>query len=313
MTYAMCSIVSASYLPKLLVLLRSLAGCGDAAFEIWVACMDDKSLHLTSALGDRFDKISVRPIPLRDIESWPAAMTTDSPLQRCWLLKPHLLLHVLAHVDVPAVLYLDADMYALSQRFVEVYQTPYEALLAPHGDHDFERVPDLSNLHVRFGAINGGCMLFKNSERAKEMLRWVCHRLAAPRQEFAPADTILLSQPFLKQEYREQHAFSALYYMRDDVGFIDDPGIDLGPWRLHGLLADVNGRISVRGRGARYFPLSLFHVHGVELDDAMNVVRRNMTDQVWDDPIVRGLYDGWLQLYRESIELLRQLDPDPNA
>lgn len=313
MTYTMCTIVSANYLPKFLAFLGSLTRCGDAAFEIWVACMDDTSLRLTSALRDHFERLRVRPIPLRDIEGWQAAMATGSAVQHCWSLKPHLLLHVLAHVDVPAVLYLDADMYALSQRFVEVYQTPYAALLAPHGDHDFERVPDLSNLHMRFGAINGGCMLFKNSERAKEMLRWVGERLAAPRAQFAPMDTVLLSQPFLKQEYREQHAFSALYYTHDDVGFIDDPGIDLGPWRLHGLVADVNGRISVRGRDARYFPLSLFHVHGVELDDAMNIVRRNMTDHVWDDPIVRGLYDGWLQLYRESVLLLRELDPDPTA
>jgi hypothetical protein len=36
-----------------------------------------------------------------------------------------------------------------------------------------------------------------------------------------------------------------------------------------------------------------------------------MTNQLWDDPIVRGLYDGWLQLYRESVDLLRQLDAAP--
>jgi hypothetical protein len=310
MTYTLCSIVSSSYLPKLLAFVRSLAMCGDATFEIWIACMDDESQRVLSELRTHFGKISLRPIPLRDITGWQEAVTADSALQRCWSLKPHLLLHVLAQVQQPAVLYLDADMYALSQRFVEMYRTSYEALLAPHGDHDYERVPDLANLHVRFGAINSGCILFKNSERSKQMLRWVCQCLDVPRRQFAPAERILMSQSFLKQEYREQHAFSALYYMHDEVGFIDDPGINLGPWRLHGLLADANGRISVRGNGERYYPLSLFHVHGVEVDEAMKVVRRNMTNQVWDDPIVRGLYDGWLRLYRQSVDLLRQLDAD---
>lgn len=311
MTYTICSIVSSSYLPKLLAFVRSLAMCGDAAFEIWIACVDAESQRVLSELRAHFGKVGLRPIPVRDIEGWQASAAADSALQRCWSLKPHLLLHVLARAQQPAVLYLDADMYALSQRFVQIYRTPYEALLAPHGDHDYERVPDLANLHVRFGAINGGCMLFKNSMRATQMLRWVCRRLDMPRTNFAPAERILMSQSFLKQEYREQHAFSALYYRNDDVGFIDDPGINLGPWRLHGLLADANGRISLRGSGERYYPLSLFHVHGVELDEALQVVRRNLTDQLWDDPIVRGLYDGWLQLYRESVDLLRQLDAAP--
>lgn len=313
MTYTICSIVSSSYLPKLLACVRSLALCGDAAFEIWIACMDDESLRVVSKLRAHFGKITLRPIPARDIKGWQEASAAESALQRCWSLKPHLLLHVLAQAQQPAVLYLDADMYVLSQRFVEMYRTSYEALLTPHGDHDYERVPDLANLHVRFGTINGGCLLFKNSERSQEMLRWLCQRLGLPHTQFAPADRILLSQSFLKQEYREQHAFSALYYMHDDVGFIDDPGINLGPWRLHGLLADANGRVCVRGSGERYYPLSLFHVHGVEVNEAMEVVRRNLTDQMWEDPIVRGLYDGWLRLYRESVELLRGLGAEPSS
>ena len=60
MTYTLCSIVSSSYLPKLLAFARSLAMCGDGAFEIWIACMDDESQRVLSELRAQIGRASCR-------------------------------------------------------------------------------------------------------------------------------------------------------------------------------------------------------------------------------------------------------------
>jgi hypothetical protein len=290
----------------LVAFLQSLALCAQR-FNVTVACVDNASVDALRRLEHYFSRLELTAVPAQSIPGADAARVPESALLTCWSLKPYVLRHLLIERGCQELLYLDADMYVLDDGFVEIFETSFDVLLSPHGDHDFSRVPALANLHVRFGAINGGCMFFRNTPRASRVLDWVCERVAVARPALAPHHQALTTQRFLKQFYREQHAFSAIYYMHDEVGFIDNPGINLGPWHLDALSEDGDGHLVVRGPDGRVHPLLLFHMHGFELDRELRVQRRNMTDDVWERPAVRRIYDGWTRLYAEAWQILARV------
>jgi hypothetical protein len=104
-----CTTLDINYLPRALVLYRSLAEvCGD--FRLRVFCMDDD----TRAILERMALPKLVTVGINELENYDPDLSTVKPIRNsveyCWTAKPSICLYMLeSQPDLDIVTYVEAD------------------------------------------------------------------------------------------------------------------------------------------------------------------------------------------------------------
>ena len=102
-----CTLFDANYLPRALVMYRSLLATGES-FKLYVVCFDDLALDVLNKLK----LANLVAIPLGNFESSAllAIKTQRTAAEYCWTCTPHVIRYVLDTYKLAQVTYLDADL-----------------------------------------------------------------------------------------------------------------------------------------------------------------------------------------------------------
>lgn len=242
--HAFCTMVDIGYLPRLLVMQRSLARQAPG-IPLYVLCMD-------GSVRRTLEHLALPDVVLVDVETLEAERSELRVARRertlpeyCWTVKPALCRHLLerlAHVEMLA--YADADLAFFADPIQLFERFPaWSALIVPHG---WDRV-DWARTH---GEFNAGFVAFRRGAEAEAILEWWGDRCL--EWCFARVE----DGRFADQKYLE--TWSDRF---GGVHVLDEPAAGLAPWNasLHRLERDSDG---VLVDGAR---LIVFHFQSLKL------------------------------------------------
>ncbi len=164
MKQVFCTLFNSFYLPRGLLLYRSLENTG-TDFHLYIFAFDDKAFQLLKKLNLRFATI----ISLQDFED--DKLKTVKPdrtlAEYCWTCTPATIVYVIEKFNEPACTYLDADMY--------FYQNP-EVLFEEMGCNSVllteHRFPPKFNRSTLAGRFCVQFITFKNNSEGLNALYW---------------------------------------------------------------------------------------------------------------------------------------------
>lgn len=164
MKQVFCTLFNSFYLPRGLLLYRSLENTG-TDFHLYIFAFDDKAFQLLKKLNLRFATI----ISLQDFED--DKLKTVKPdrtlAEYCWTCTPATIVYVIEKFNEPACTYLDADMY--------FYQNP-EVLFEEMGSNSVllteHRFPPKFNRSTLAGRFCVQFITFKNNSEGLNALYW---------------------------------------------------------------------------------------------------------------------------------------------
>ncbi len=208
----------------------------------------------------------------------------------CVATKPFLLEGILArHPGVDRVLYLDSDILVLAPFDDLLESVDHSVVLTPHttrpspGGWDRGGFP-VEEIVLRSGLYNGGFVAVDRNEPSVRFLGWWKRRLV---------DGSRMGEPGFSGDQMWLN-FAPLFF--DDVGLLEQPGANVGHWRLH------EGAIEKRDDGFTFGgqPLYFFHFSGWRIDRWREVSRHAS----W----VGERDDDWILLARAYRDRLRAHD-----
>jgi hypothetical protein len=159
-----CTLFDRNYLPRALVLYRSLERVCDS-FVLRALCMDDETLVLLDRLGlPHLRAIAIADL-LREDAELEGARATRSPKEFCWTCTPAICRFVLHdEPDLETITYLDADLCFWSS------PAPLHAELS---GGSIQLVPHRDSQHASdAGIYNVGWNTFRNDENGRSALDW---------------------------------------------------------------------------------------------------------------------------------------------
>jgi hypothetical protein len=254
-TNEFCTLFDVNYLPRALVLYRSLAETC-SSFHLRAYCMDEQS----HALLTRLDLPGVEPVPLWQLEQddpeLAATKAGRTQVEYCWTATPAICLHALSQdASLEAITYLDADLMFFRDPqplFDELGDD--SVLLVPH-----RFAPEHAHLEPLVGVFNVQFMTFRSDARGLEALRWWrerCLEWCYARHE----DGKFGDQKYL-DDWPQRFA---------GVHVLAHPGGGLAPWNVttH-TLTRTDAGLRVDGT-----ELVFFHYHALQLYGGLAAVRR---------------------------------------
>ena len=241
-----CTLFDLNYLPRALVLYRSLKRTGHR-FRLHVFCMD---VQAEEALR-RLDLSGVVVVPLRELEGHDAELERVKPtrtqVEYCWTATPAICLYVLdTKPSVREITYLDADLMFFSDP---------EALFDEMGDAATMIVPHRYAPQHRWkepesGTFNVEWLTFRRDEDGLAALKW-WHDRCIEWCYFRVEDGKMGDQKYL-DEFPTRFA---------RVHVLEHPGGGLAPWNVtNHELGGTPDDVRVDGR-----PLVFFHYHSLRL------------------------------------------------
>lgn len=237
-----CTYFDRGFLIQGLALWHSLRR-HDPAAVLWVLALDEETAAVLTRGGD--DRL--RPVPLAALEADDRGLQavkvkrsraeyyfTLSPCWPRWLLQ--------TQPDLPAVTYLDADLFFFSDPrglFAEMAASGASVAITAH------RFPPALQAYEKWGLYNVGIQIFRNDDRSRAILadwrerclEWCHDRLEGDR--------------FADQKYLDAWPgrFGAA------VQVITHAGVNLAPWNwMQYSITNRNGEIAVGE-----VPLIVFH------------------------------------------------------
>jgi hypothetical protein len=250
-----CTLFDVNYLPRALVLFRSLRETCPG-FRLRAYCMDEKSY----ALLQRLAPVGVEPISLRQLERDDPGLAETragrSQVEYCWTATPSICLHALERdPSLAGITYVDADLMLFSDP---------APLWDELGDGSILLVPHRfghghAHLEPHVGRFNVEFMTFRRDGPGLEALAWWRERCLE----------------WCHQRY-EDGKFGDQKYLDDwperfaGVHVLEHPGGRLAPWNAdeHELTESEDGP-HVDGQ-----PLVFFHFHGLSLFGGLAQLRR---------------------------------------
>jgi SAM-dependent methyltransferase len=241
-----CTLFDVNYLPRGLVLYRSLARfAGD--FRLRAYCMDARTKEVLDGLAlPNLTAVGLEELEERD-PGLKAVKPTRSPVEYFWTATPAICLASLeAEPDLEAITYLDADLMFFGHPapiFDELGDG--SVLITPH-----RYAPQWRHHEARRGTYNVQFLTFRRDENGLAALRWWrerCLEWCYDRVE----DGKMGDQAYLNDwptRFRGVHV-------------LDHPGGGLAPWNVSAhRLERRNGSVAVDDR-----QLVFFHYHGLTL------------------------------------------------
>jgi len=245
-TRQFCTLFDINYLPRGLVLYRSLERTG-TDFRLHVFCMDEESEQVLRRLS--LPRLVV--VPLRELERHDPALLSVKPtrtqVEYCWTATPAVCLYVLdAYPDAAEVTYLDADLMFFSSP---------EALFDEMGDAATMIVPHRYAPEHRWkepesGTFNVEWLTFRRDSDGLAALQW-WHDRCIEWCYFRVEDGKMGDQKYLDE-------FPSRF---GRVHVLEHPGGGLAPWNVTNHKLDgTPEHVLVDGR-----PLVFFHYHSLRL------------------------------------------------
>jgi SAM-dependent methyltransferase len=241
-----CTLFDVNYLPRGLVLYRSLAEeCTD--FRLRVFCMDEDVKQLL----DRLALPRLVPISLAELEAHDPALLAVKPtrtqVEYCWTATPAICLHALEREpELDQITYLDADLMFFADPAPLFDELAGDSvLIVPH-----RYAPRWRHSEETSGRFNVQFLTFKRDERGLAVLRWWhdrCIEWCYARVE----DGKMGDQKYL-DDWPDRFT---------GVHVLEHPGGGLAPWNVGRYeLGRRNGDVFVDGR-----PLIFYHYHSLRL------------------------------------------------
>jgi hypothetical protein len=241
-----CTLFDVNYLPRGLVLYRSLERhCDD--FRLRVFCMDEQTKDLLERL--RLPRLSA--IGLDELEAHDrdllAVKPTRTQVEYCWTATPAVCAYALeTEPELEAITYLDADlMFFRDPEPIWQEFGDDSVLIVPH-----RYAPQWQPHEETSGIYNVEFMTFRRDQRGLEALHWWrdrCIEWCYARHE----DGKFGDQKYL-DDWPERFA---------GVHVLEHPGGGLAPWNVSRYrLEQRDGRIAVDGQ-----ELVFFHYHALRL------------------------------------------------
>ena len=241
-----CTLFDVNYLPRGLVLYRSLERhCPD--FRLRVFCMDARSKELLDRLQlSRLTAIGLDELEAHDTELL-AVKPTRTQVEYCWTATPAVCAYALeTEPDLEAITYLDADLMFF--RDPEPIWQEFggdSVLIVPH-----RYAPQWQPHEETSGTYNVEFMTFRRDERGLEALHWWRDR-CLEWCYFRVEDGKMGDQKYL-DDWPERFA---------GVHVLENPGGGLAPWNVDRYeLARRNGSVLVDDR-----ELVFYHYHSLRL------------------------------------------------
>ncbi|MGH3008133.1 MAG: class I SAM-dependent methyltransferase [Gaiellaceae bacterium] len=307
-----CTLFDVNYLPRGLVLYRSLERhCED--FRLRVFCMDAR----TKQILERLQLPRMTAIGLDELESHDTALAAVKPtrtqVEYCWTATPAVCAYALEREpELDAITYVDADLMFFRDP-EPIWQELGEdsVLIVPHRyAAPYEAKEETS------GTYNVEFMTFRRDERGLEALQWWRER-CLEWCYFRVEDGKMGDQKYL-DDWPQRFA---------GVHVLEHPGAGLAPWNIERYeLARRNGDVLVDGR-----ELVFFHYHSLCLYQGVTPLRAAglLSDEfrytpgpiplVWETDYPVGsderelVWDPYLREFGAALQELRREEPDFNA
>jgi hypothetical protein len=249
-----CTLFDVNYLPRGLVLYRSLERhCDD--FHLRVFCMDAATKELLERLRlPRLTAIGLDELEVHDRELL-TVKPTRTQVEYCWTATPAVCAYALeTEPDLEAITYLDADLMffrdpePIWQEFGED-----SVLIVPH-----RYAPQWQSHEETSGTYNVEFMTFRRDERGLAALHWWRER-CLEWCYFRVEDGKMGDQKYL-DDWPERFA---------GVHVLEHPGAGLAPWNVERYeLARRNGGVLVDD-----WELVFYHYHSLRLYRGITLIR----------------------------------------
>jgi hypothetical protein len=242
-----CTLFDVNYLPRGLVLYRSLERhCGDD-FRLRVFCMDARTKQILDRLRlPRLTAIGLDELEAHDREL-AAVKPTRTQVEYCWTATPAVCAYALeTEPDLEAITYIDADLM--------FFRDP-EPIWQELGDDSILIVPHRYAAPYRAkeetsGTYNVEYMTFRRDERGLEALHWWRDR-CIEWCYFRYEDGKMGDQKYL-DDWPERF---------EGVHVLEHPGAGLAPWNVESYeLSRRDGDVLVDDR-----ELVFYHYHSLRL------------------------------------------------
>lgn len=241
----LCTIVDAHYLPRLLVLHRSLQRAAFAA-HLYVLCMDETSESLLHGLALQ----GVVPMAVGDLEVRDSEFRQVKPnrtrTEYCWTAKPVLCLDLLEREGLDEVIFVDADLVFFSNPVPILDEfANASVLITPHRYSDERR--DFADT---WGTYNSQLVAVRRDANGLRALRWWRQRCLEWCHE--------LPEPGLYSDQKHMDDWPQRF---EGVRVLENEAAGVAPWnsRRYRLEAAAHGPL-VDGR-----PLVFYHCASLQL------------------------------------------------
>ncbi len=310
--YEFCTPVTLGYVPRALVLYRSLADVCPS-FRLHAFCMDEA----TKVLLDRMSLSAVVTVSREELEGYDPALGAVRPsrtdAEYCWTAKATMCRFVFdREPNVQTIAYADADLMFFRDPgplFEELGRD--SVLVVPH------RFPPGRGWEETYGEYNAGFVAFRHDQTAEAVLSWWrerCLEWCYARAEKGR----LWDQKYLDEWPRR---FPGVHVLRH-------PGGGLAPWNtVTHRLTKRDGSVTVDGQ-----PLIFFHYQSLRLYNGLTLARRlgllsnaygltpDPVPLVWaiDDYPTSGfeekvIWEPYLRQIGAAIVGIRRIDPEFSA
>jgi SAM-dependent methyltransferase len=249
-----CTLFDVNYLPRGLVLYRSLERhCSE--FRLRVFCMDSRTKDVLDGLGlPRLTAIGLDELEAHDRELL-AVKPTRTQVEYCWTATPAICAYALeTEPDLEVITYLDADLMFFRDPEPIWHEFGDDSvLIVPH-----RYAPQWQAQEVTSGTYNVEFMTFRRDERGLQALTWWrdrCLEWCYYRVE----DGKMGDQKYL-DDWPERF---------DGVHVLKHPGGGLAPWNVDSYeLVRRNGNVLVDDR-----ELVFYHYHSLRLYRGVTLAR----------------------------------------
>jgi hypothetical protein len=249
--HSFCTLFDSNFLSRGLALHISLSRYAPDA-TLYVYCFDD----LTHRLLTQLALPNLKPVAMAEFESLEllTVKPTRSVAEYCWTCTPHIIRHAIQHFHLPAVTYLDADLYFFASPTVLLEEWEATGASVLITEHRYSPCYDHAR---RFGIYCVQFVTFRADTAGIAALNWWadrCLEWCYSREE---------DGKFGDQKYLDDWTtrFEGVHVLRHLGGGV-------APWNVqqYEVLATDGAAVQLREFASdAQFPLVFYHFHGLQI------------------------------------------------
>lgn len=246
-----CTLFDSNFLSRGLALHQSLTK-HLTSFVLFVYCFDDLTYEVLTELA----LPSLRPVSMIEFED--AQLLTVKPSRSageyCWTCTPHIIRHAIKSYGLPAITYLDADLYFFESPAVLLEEWEMSDASVLITEHRYTQQFDQTK---RFGIYCVQFMGFRADAFGMTALNWWAERCIEwcyARDE----DGKFGDQKYLDDWTTRFHSVHVLQHL----------GGGVAPWNVQQYVvqADTDATVQMRELTTGIvFPLVFYHFHGLQI------------------------------------------------